>query len=112
MTPADRYHYSVHWSEKDGCFVGAVLELSSLSYPGEDPVEALRGIWSLAHEVVEDFERRGEWVPEPFTVEAELQAHLREAAYRMVAKGTCKLADRSTFRTLDQARAMLQERRS
>jgi hypothetical protein len=112
MSVADGYRYSVRWSEEEQSFLGTVLELSSLSYLGEDPVEALRGIWSLAHEVVEDFELRGEWVTEPLSAEAELQSHLREAAYRMVSEGAYKLTDRSTFRSLGEAEAMLQERLS
>lgn len=87
MHPTEGFKYSVRWSDEQGMFVGTVLEMPSLSHRNEDPVAAFRGIWSLAREVVDDFQARGEWVPEPLTGDAEAHAHAREAAYRMLQEG-------------------------
>jgi hypothetical protein len=61
-----------------------VLEWFSLRYLDEDAVEPFRGVVSLVREVVDDFQVRGEWVPEPLTGGAAAPAHAREAACRML----------------------------
>jgi predicted HicB family RNase H-like nuclease len=54
VNAADRYAYRVHWSAEDGCHVGTVAELPSLSWLAPGRGEAFEGIRRLALEVVED----------------------------------------------------------
>jgi hypothetical protein len=111
MTPADRYHYSLRWSERDESLIGTVLELPGLKHLDQDSAEVFRGIWNLAHEVVEDFTARGEWVPDPLSGADEIQALLRDGAYRMVDDGVYQQGDPSVEQSLGDARSMLRELR-
>ena len=54
MNVADHYAYRVRWSAEDGCHVGTVAELPSLSWLAPGRGEAFEGIRRLALKVVED----------------------------------------------------------
>ncbi|WDZ93727.1 hypothetical protein [Nocardiopsis sp. HUAS JQ3] len=54
MNVANHYAYRVRWSAEDGCHVGTVAELPSLSWLAPGRGEAFEGIRRLALEVVED----------------------------------------------------------
>ncbi|MGO4298596.1 type II toxin-antitoxin system HicB family antitoxin [Leifsonia sp. RAF41] len=66
MTDFTHYTYRVLWSADDGEFVGQVAEFPSLSWLAPTQSEALLGVVQLVEEVVEDMERAGEIIPEPF----------------------------------------------
>ena len=66
MTDFTHYTYRVLWSADDGEFVGQVAEFPSLSWLAPTQSEALLGVVQLVEEVVEDMERAGESIPEPF----------------------------------------------
>lgn len=61
----DRYTYRVTWSADDTEYVGLCAEFPSLSWLASTPEAALRGIRTVAAEVVADLAARGEPVPEP-----------------------------------------------
>jgi predicted RNase H-like HicB family nuclease len=50
---AGRYTYRVHWSEKEGKFVGTCVGFPSLSYLASTRAEARTGIQDLVREVLE-----------------------------------------------------------
>ncbi|KAA0679427.1 type II toxin-antitoxin system HicB family antitoxin [Roseomonas genomospecies 6] len=66
--PVDRYTYSVAWSSEANEHVATCLEFPSLSWLGEDEIEALRGIRLLVAETVEDMRANGEAVPAPSSI--------------------------------------------
>lgn len=57
----------VVWSAEDGEFVGQVVEFPSLSWLAPTQAEALQGVANLVEDVIEEMERTGEPVPEPFS---------------------------------------------
>jgi predicted HicB family RNase H-like nuclease len=63
VSVADHYTYRVHWSAKDGEYVGTVAELPSVSWLAEDRMEAFVGIQRLAEEIVADMQASGEDPP-------------------------------------------------
>ena len=67
MTDFTHYSYRVLWSAEDGEFVGQVAEFPSLSWLAPSQEEALRGIVDLVEDVIDDLERSGERIPEPFS---------------------------------------------
>ncbi|MGO4533844.1 type II toxin-antitoxin system HicB family antitoxin [Leifsonia sp. 2MCAF36] len=66
MTDFTHYTYRVLWSAEDREFVGQVAEFPSLSWLAPTQSEALRGVVQLVEDVVEDMDRAGEPIPEPF----------------------------------------------
>jgi predicted HicB family RNase H-like nuclease len=62
----DRYTYRVTWSEDDNEYVGLCAEFPSLSWLAKKPEVALKGIRKLVEDVVNDMQKEGEAVPEPF----------------------------------------------
>ena len=67
MSDFTHYTYRVVWSAEDGEFVGQVVEFPSLSWVAPTQAEALRGVVNLVEDVIEEMERAGESVPEPFS---------------------------------------------
>lgn len=65
MTLADRYTYSIRWSEGDRQFVGTCDEFPSLSWLATQPIEALHGIRALVQDVLADMATNGEEPPCP-----------------------------------------------
>lgn len=65
MTTADRYTYSIVWSELDQEHVGRVAEFPSLSWLAPTRDEAHAGIMRLVAEVVADMIASGETPPKP-----------------------------------------------
>ncbi len=63
----DRYTYRVTWSEEDQEHVGLCVEFPSLSWLGDDPEFALKGIRQLVHKCVEDMRQTNEEIPEPLS---------------------------------------------
>lgn len=63
---ADRFSYSVSWSEDDEGFVATVAEFPSLSWIDEERRTAEDGLVALVAEVLEDMGQSGEPAPEPF----------------------------------------------
>ena len=61
----DKYTYRVTWSEDDNEYVGLCAEFPSLSWLGNTPEKALKGIRRLVAEVVLDMSGNNEAVPEP-----------------------------------------------
>jgi predicted HicB family RNase H-like nuclease len=61
------YTYRVSWSTEDNEHVATVIELPSLSWLANTPVEALTGLAALVHDVVADMIANGEPVPEPLS---------------------------------------------
>lgn len=51
MNPA-HYSYRVLWSAEDEEYVATVVEFPSLSWLAASPVDALRGLEALVHDVV------------------------------------------------------------
>ncbi|MBF6172239.1 type II toxin-antitoxin system HicB family antitoxin [Nocardia blacklockiae] len=60
------YSFRVAWSPEDEEFVGRCLEFPSLSWLGGTVHEAFDGIVRLVADTVDDLERSGEVIPEPF----------------------------------------------
>lgn len=67
MSDFTHYTYRVLWSAEDGEFVGQVAEFPSLSWLAPTQSEALQGVVDLVEDVIEEMERAGERVPEPFS---------------------------------------------
>lgn len=67
MSDFTHYTYRVVWSAEDGEFVGQVVEFPSLSWLAPTQAEALQGVANLVEDVIEEMERTGEPVPEPFS---------------------------------------------
>lgn len=65
MLNVEHYTYRVTWSPEDGEFVGLVAEFPTLSWLAAEQIDALIGIRSVVHDVVEDMEATGEHVPVP-----------------------------------------------
>lgn len=63
---ADRFSYSVGWSQDDDAFVATVAEFPSLSWIDEDRRTAEDGLVALVADVLEDMAESGEPTPEPF----------------------------------------------
>ena len=63
----DRYTYRVTWSDEDSEYVGLCAELPSLSWLEKSPEKALLGIRKLVREVLADFKRTKESIPEPIS---------------------------------------------
>lgn len=63
---ADRFSYSVRWSEEDEGFLATVAEFPSLSWIDDDRRAAEDGLVALVAEVLEDMFQSGEPAPEPF----------------------------------------------
>ena len=63
---ADRFSYSVGWSEDDEGFVATVAEFPSLSWIAEDRRTAEDGLVALVTDVLDDMGQSGEPTPEPF----------------------------------------------
>jgi hypothetical protein len=63
---AERYSYSVRWSEDDAAFVATVAEFPSLSWIDEGRRTAEDGLVSLVADVLTDMHESGETPPEPF----------------------------------------------
>ncbi|HKQ03542.1 MAG TPA: type II toxin-antitoxin system HicB family antitoxin [Blastocatellia bacterium] len=64
-TQAQRYLYSVGWSEPDRAFVARVAEFPSLAAHGDSPEAALQEIRFVVEAVIEDLDQSGERMPEP-----------------------------------------------
>jgi len=62
----DLFTYRVSWSPEDKEHVGLCAEFPSLSWLAPTPEQALAGIRRLVAEVVNDLQKSGEPVPEPF----------------------------------------------
>lgn len=62
-TDADRYTYSVSWSEAEQEHVGRCAELPGLSHGDKTPEAALAGIRELVAGVVADMVAKGETPP-------------------------------------------------
>ena len=62
---SDHYTYRVTWSTEDQEHVGLCTEFPSLSWLAATPEEALAGIRTVVHEVVNDLKANAEPVPEP-----------------------------------------------
>ena len=62
----DLFTYRVSWSPEDNEHVGLCAEFPSLSWLAPTPEQALAGIRRLVAEVVNDLQKSGEPVPEPF----------------------------------------------
>ena len=62
---ADHYTYRVTWSADDQEHLGLCTEFPSLSWLAATPEEALSGIRSIVHEVIDDLRANAEPVPEP-----------------------------------------------
>ena len=67
---ADRYTYSIMWSEMDGEFVGLCREFPTLSWLDKNPDKAFKGIRNVVAEVIEDMQTKNETIPEPLGVSA------------------------------------------
>ncbi|NUU06872.1 type II toxin-antitoxin system HicB family antitoxin [Leifsonia sp. C5G2] len=67
MSDFTHYTYRVIWSAEDGEFVGQVAEFPSLSWLASTQADALQGVVNLVEDVIEEMERAGEPVPEPFS---------------------------------------------
>lgn len=67
MSKSDHYTYRVTWSDEDQEYVALCLEFPSLSYLGENPAAALKGIIKLIKETVIDMEENNELIPEPIS---------------------------------------------
>jgi predicted HicB family RNase H-like nuclease len=66
MVPeVDKYTYRVTWSEEDGEFVGLCAEFPSLSWLGQSPEAALKGIRGVVFECISDMANSGEAIPAP-----------------------------------------------
>lgn len=61
----DHYTYRVTWSAEDQEHIGLCTEFPSLSWLAATPEEALSGIRTLVHGVVDDLRENGEPIPEP-----------------------------------------------
>lgn len=66
LNVADRYSYSVGWSDDDEGFVATVAEFPSLSWIEEDRRAAEDGLVALVVDVLRDLAQSGEPAPEPF----------------------------------------------
>lgn len=64
MTPADRYHKWIEWSEEDGVYLGKCPDLIT-GIHGDDPVMLYRELCETVEEVVQHFTREGMTLPEP-----------------------------------------------
>jgi len=62
---ADHYTYRVTWSAEDQEHLGLCTEFPSLSWLSATPEEALSGIRSIVHEVIDDLRANDEPIPEP-----------------------------------------------
>ena len=67
MLEKDYYTYRVFWSPKDYEYVGLCAEFHFLSWLAKEPEEALKGIRNLVAESIEDMNKHGEPIPEPFS---------------------------------------------
>lgn len=64
MTPADRYHKWVEWSEEDGVYLGKCPDLIT-GIHGDDPVTLYRELCETVDEVIEHLRNEGRPIPEP-----------------------------------------------
>ena len=62
---ADHYTYRVTWSAEDQEHLGLCTEFPSLSWLAASPEDALSGIRSIVHEVIDDLRASAEPIPEP-----------------------------------------------
>ena len=88
MTPADRYHMWVQWSEEDGVFLGHCPDLIT-GIHGEDPVRLYNELRDLVNEIIGDMAAAGEPLPEPAT------RPMRPAEDPFERGGAAKLARRA-----------------
>jgi predicted HicB family RNase H-like nuclease len=61
----DKYTYRITWSEDDNQYVGLCAEFPSLSWLGDTPEKALKGIRNLVADVLSDMAKTDEPIPEP-----------------------------------------------
>ena len=66
LPKVEQYLYSVGWSEEDAAFVSHVAEFPSLAAHADTLEEALREIKTVVGFVLQDLEKTGEFIPEPF----------------------------------------------
>jgi len=66
MTPADRYHHWVEWSDEDQTYLGKCPDLIT-GIHGDDPAQLYRELRKTIDEVVEHFNQNGKPLPPPRT---------------------------------------------
>lgn len=66
LSAAERYTYTVAWSEEDNAFIGKVAEFPSVAAHGPTDQAALKQIRTAVAFVLEDLQQAGEPVPRPF----------------------------------------------
>ena len=85
---ADHYTYRVTWSAEDQEHVGLCIEFPALSWLAATPEEALSGIRTLVHDVVDDLRANCEPVPEPLaerTYSGEFRVRIPPELHRQLA---------------------------
>lgn len=63
---ADRYRFSVGWSNEDRAFVARVAEFPALSADGSTQRKALQEMQSILKSVLRDLKKSGQSIPTPF----------------------------------------------
>ena len=60
----DRYHKWVEWSDEDGVYIGRCPDLIT-GIHGDDPVQVYEELCEVIAAVIDDFETRGQPLPDP-----------------------------------------------
>ena len=62
---AEKYTYTVRWSEKDGAYLATVKEWPSLVADGDFPLDAVGELMEVVQDCLDDMQKTGETPPEP-----------------------------------------------